>query len=374
MVQNRSFETLLLLALRRGLYSEYGKENYDAERFGETRETFRARAGLRLRAWLRKCGLMVIPGSDDQLAEKFARLDGKVDALAEVCRLLVDEYSKTLLPELVAFRVLGNRRIKLPTNNPEYWRQKRLAESLIVSNENIPVGFLDWKLNRFDLHRLKIPVELFFTANGVLKTFLLRQYEYRHPPKTIRAEPGQIVIDGGGCWGDTALYFSNLVGENGRVYCYEFVPDNLKVLQKNLELNPALGKRVELVKKALSDRSGEQLFFQAQGPASTVSKENPSANLDTVETLAIDDLVIQQGIPRVDFIKMDIEGAELKALQGARNTIQKWRPTLAIALYHDLSDFVTIPKFLESLGVGYRYHLDHFTIHKEETILFASPT
>jgi hypothetical protein len=74
----------------------------------------------------------------------------------------------------------------------------------------------------------------------------------------------------------------------------------------------------------------------------------------------------------VDFIKMDIEGAEPYALKGAINTIKKFKPKLAIAIYHSLSDFVQIPKFIDDLGLGYKLHLSHCSIHEEETILFAA--
>ncbi len=68
---------------------------------------------------------------------------------------------------------------------------------------------------------------------------------------------------------------------------------------------------------------------------------------------------------------MDIEGAELRALKGAEETLKKFCPKLAIAVYHRINDFWTIPKYIDALGLGYRFYLRHFTIHSEETILFA---
>ncbi len=74
---------------------------------------------------------------------------------------------------------------------------------------------------------------------------------------------------------------------------------------------------------------------------------------------------------RVDFIKMDIEGAEPQALIGAENTLRKYRPRLAICIYHDVRHFAEIPNWINNLGLGYKFYVDHFTIHAEETILFA---
>jgi hypothetical protein len=68
---------------------------------------------------------------------------------------------------------------------------------------------------------------------------------------------------------------------------------------------------------------------------------------------------------------MDIEGAEPVALKGAIKTIKKYRPKLAIAIYHSMNDFVGIPKWIDDLGLGYKLFLGHYTIHSEETVIFA---
>lgn len=73
----------------------------------------------------------------------------------------------------------------------------------------------------------------------------------------------------------------------------------------------------------------------------------------------------------VDFIKMDIEGSELSALKGAKATILKHQPILAICVYHNLKDFYEIPKFISELKIGYQFYLQHSTVHGDETVLFA---
>ena len=90
-----------------------------------------------------------------------------------------------------------------------------------------------------------------------------------------------------------------------------------------------------------------------------------------MQTDSIDNLVDTNGLRRVDFVKMDIEGAEMDALIGGERTIRSHRPRLAISVYHSLQDFVRIPKWIDSLGLGYKFYLDHFTIHLEESVLFA---
>jgi hypothetical protein len=89
-------------------------------------------------------------------------------------------------------------------------------------------------------------------------------------------------------------------------------------------------------------------------------------------TTTIDEVVVHENIPRIDFIKMDIEGSELSALRGAESTIRRCRPKLAISLYHRPEDFFSIPSWIDSLDLGYRVFLEHYSIHQEETVLFAT--
>jgi hypothetical protein len=74
---------------------------------------------------------------------------------------------------------------------------------------------------------------------------------------------------------------------------------------------------------------------------------------------------------KVTFIKMDIEGAELEALKGARNTICRHRPKLAICVYHRQEDLVTIPQYILSLHEDYRLYLRHYGDFCTETVLYA---
>ena len=69
---------------------------------------------------------------------------------------------------------------------------------------------------------------------------------------------------------------------------------------------------------------------------------------------------------------MDIEGYEMNALQGAVETLKRFKPKLAISVYHGGEDLASIPLFIEDLGLGYRMYLKHFAPVLSETILFAT--
>ena len=110
---------------------------------------------------------------------------------------------------------------------------------------------------------------------------------------------GDIVIDGGACWGDTSLYFARQVEH---VFAYECDPDNLAIFRRNMDLNPGLASRITLISKALWGSSGARLFFSQNGPGSHAVEK---ATRLSVETQSIDNLVSERSLSRVDFIKMD---------------------------------------------------------------------
>ncbi|MFX0203647.1 MAG: FkbM family methyltransferase [Candidatus Hodarchaeota archaeon] len=288
-------------------------------------------------------------------------------------QLLCDDYSRQLLIELLSYRLLGPQHVRLSTNYEEYWRQRAAIDNDFLQ-ERHALKTQSWPgmLNRYQLDGLNGLLNIYSVSMGVLNVFVLEHYAYKRNGKAVGVEPGDVVIDGGGCWGDSALYFADRVGPQGKVYCFEFALQNLNILQHNLDLNQHISDSISVVSKALWDKGGEIVNYYDSGPGTSLEKVYDGP-LVQVSTVTIDDFVKGEKVGRVDFIKMDIEGSELKALQGAAETIQVFRPKLAISLYHKKEDFVTIPRYLAGLDVQYEFFLDHFTIHGEETVLFASP-
>jgi len=92
----------------------------------------------------------------------------------------------------------------------------------------------------------------------------------------------------------------------------------------------------------------DELPLEQTGGPSAVPVRTP------VPVRTIDSLVESLGLPRVDFIKMDIEGAECKALAGARRTLQTWKPRLALCTYHLPGDPRQIPALVHSIQPSYR--------------------
>jgi FkbM family methyltransferase len=290
--------------------------------------------------------------------------------LLEVYQRLNDEYSRDLFVKLLAFSRLGPHHVTIPPDNRRYWAAYDSVDQTFLRRRDTAAVPGGWRLNYYEIQGRRGRLELHAHPLNVLNTFLLEQYVYRWSDPPIGAQPGDVVIDAGACWGDTALYFADRVGPRGRVYCFEFFDDNLSIFHQNLALNPSLRDVVDLSQYALWHRSGESMGYAQNGPATRLQPVGNSPK--TARTLSIDDFVAQREISRVDFIKMDIEGAELAALRGAVATLRSHRPRLAIAAYHGRNDLSDISRYLSDLGLGYRLWLDHFTTHREETILFAA--
>lgn len=108
------------------------------------------------------------------------------------------------------------------------------------------------------------------------------------------------------------------------------------------------------------------LHFNATADGSSHICEDGETSIDV---MSIDEAV--EGTERVTFIKMDVEGAELESLKGARNTIQRDRPKLAICIYHKAEDMVTIPLYIKKLVPEYKLYVRHHSNTAGETVLYA---
>lgn len=362
-----SFIDLLEEKFNENLGNFYGKENYDEFRFG----SYSGDSAFvkKLKHYLKKHVLRRNP--TEWYNQKLLAFSKKYGEKLENVFNLLDTECQQLFVDIIAYRILGYQKIKLPTNSNFYHDAVKTAKKLKEGTNSIDPNFLNFTLHKYKLNSIGFDLEIYFTALGIAIDFILEQYALKLKTKTIQADPGDLILDLGGCWGDTALYFAHKTGDTGKVYSFEFIPNNVKIHQKNTSLNPKLNNHITLVQNPISSKSDQIVYYKDSGPASYISNEPFADQTGEVKTLSIDDFVTRYGINKVDFIKMDIEGVEQLALEGAIGTIKKFKPKLAIAIYHSMEDFVNIPLWVNALGLGYKLYLGHYTIHAEETILFA---
>lgn len=191
--------------------------------------------------------------------------------------------------------------------------------------------------------------------------------EYEHP--RIRPRAGDIMIDGGvSDMVGAQVAFAEAVGPGGAVHGFEPIPWMAEKAREELAKWPWY----RLHTAGLAERRGEAAFASLRD-SSHICAEGAPEGEGTVrcELVSIDDVVREEGLPRVDCIKLDVEGAELAALRGAAETIRRFRPKLIICLYHQPEDLYTLPLYVKSLVPEYRLEVAHASCGFTDTILYA---
>ncbi len=143
---------------------------------------------------------------------------------------------------------------------------------------------------------------------------------------------GSVAIDAGANCGIYTVAMAKLVGSSGRVIALEPGEQAGQTLQRNIELNGL--DHVRLVRKALSDRDGSARLYHHGGPVgySIAAGETEDGQSEEISSISLDSLLQQEGLDRVDLLKMDIEGAEELALRGAETMLTSSRPVIVFEL------------------------------------------
>jgi FkbM family methyltransferase len=177
----------------------------------------------------------------------------------------------------------------------------------------------------------------------------------------LNLSPGEVLVDGGGYDGFTTLEFVKKCPKFEAVHFFEPSAANLEKAKKKLsQIN-----NIFYYELGLYEREATLCFSAGDGSASRIS----DSGAEKICVNALDAVV--QG--KVTFIKLDLEGAELFALNGMRKHILNDHPKLAVAVYHQPSDLRTIPKFILGLRDDYDVYLRHYTEGWAETIMFFVP-
>lgn len=198
-----------------------------------------------------------------------------------------------------------------------------------------------------------------FTHKKLLQK-IQRQY---FPEDILKFEDGEVFVDGGCYDFETSKKLME--------YCkvkkiFAFEPDRFNIEKIKDGMYKCACEDVVLVKKGLWDKT-ETLFFSASGDimSHVVNTEEGS---EIIEAVALDEIIHE----KVTFIKMDIEGAEMKALEGAKNLIVNYKPKLAICIYHRPEDTIDIPTYIKELVPEYRLYIRHYSFSPAETVLYAT--
>ena len=169
--------------------------------------------------------------------------------------------------------------------------------------------------------------------------------------RDARIRAGDIVFDVGAHLGTFARFA--LDRGAAKVVMFEPQPVNARCLERTFAREIRDGRAV-LVEAAVWHTSGT-LSFANEGPGTMGHVDTKGSAQDfSVPAITFDDAVERLGLPRVDFIKMDIEGAERHALAGGRRVLARSRPRMAICIYHAPDDYEVIPRIVMGANPAYR--------------------
>jgi FkbM family methyltransferase len=286
--------------------------------------------------------------------------------LNEAYLLLSDEYSQEMFLHVIVGRVLKARKFRLPIYYSHVWNTFDKVLGCQVGDVSFMRGVV--AQYQYNLRAIGYDITLFSSPIGIFSMYVLEQYRYRN---LVMAEPGDIIIDGGAFMGETSLYFGHKMSYTGHIYAFEFIPENVSVMRSVLETNTNYRDVVTVVERPLWRDSNTIITTKDDGPASQVV-ESQDSEQQQFTTISIDDFAKNTQLEKIDYIKLDIEGAEMAALEGARHIITTHRPKIAVCLYHKDSDFWQIPQLLHEMVPEYEFYVDSFIAFPPwETVLFA---
>lgn len=233
--------------------------------------------------------------------------------------------------------------------NPYAYQYEKIEKQLedIVKNWNFYCRILG-SLADVQSKELMMKMLIFrLTYNTFMHQGNATKYSHYFDEDIISITDSEIFVDCGGYNGDTLSVFRNVTGDKFKTY-YLFEPDS-----ELLENARSKGDhRVIYVNKGIWSEETMLSFMKetADGNGSVAMDNNAD------DTIQIPVTTLDEAVETATFIKLDVEGAELHALKGAKKLIEKYHPKIAVCVYHKYEDYIELYKYIQKLG-GYRIYL-----------------
>ena len=253
--------------------------------------------------------------------------------------------------------------------------------SNLTKNDNLETPFWNGFKSHYQHHKTQYQKMIESFADDLSRDTLLRLINFRltgneeYMSAFTDNEPQQywedflglqsdgIFVDLGCYDGETSLEYIKQVGKYKRIYIFEPDKQKMEVSKQNLKSYD----NITYCPVGAWNKK-ETLHFYEDGRCSTISQDGETI----VEVDAIDNYIKEaNGVPM--YIKMDIEGAEKQAIEGARNTIETLHPTLAISIYHRGGDYLELYNSVMSIRHDYKVYVRHYLSGIMETIMYFVP-
>jgi len=238
---------------------------------------------------------------------------------------------------------------------------KKQLETILNNLEYMGTHTLLETIQKFILRPNKL-LEQLNTIESIKDTYKLPMeiyeesiFKYKHglkllPEDIIKGLDNKDFIDCGAYIGESALIFEKEYNPN-KIYSFEPILDNYKLLTENIKINNL--KKVIAIQKGVGEKS-TTIKFVSLGVSSFIS-EKGDVEMDII---SIDEYVEKNNLS-VGLIKMDIEGYELKALEGAKKTIKKFKPILLIGIYHNPEELFNTKQYIQDILPNYEFKIKH---------------
>jgi FkbM family methyltransferase len=272
------------------------------------------------------------------------------------------------------------RRLILVLRTP-YWRliyqdfRRYKQPAMVVPEPSVISQNEDWKILEILGLRFFWPTE--YSNRGLRGLYR----EVFAPPKVnphayetgnVKILEGEWVVDAGACEG----FFVHYALQRGaKVLAVEPVPRLAEALTQTFTSEIKKGQ-VIVLNAGIADKSG---FAHIQVNTNDVYCSTiGDVEGEKIRLVTLDELVQEKIVPSINFIKMDIEGAEIKALRGSFHTLKEFRPKLSIAVYHEYKNAIILRELLENCRTDYNIFFRGLFIRESfglprPYMLFAEP-
>jgi len=166
-----------------------------------------------------------------------------------------------------------------------------------------------------------------------------------------------VFFDGGGYIGDTTAQVIKNYPNYKHIYLVEPIKEHIKIAKRDLKEF----KNIQFIQSGISNSFKTLNFHEEKSFSTTNIDSNNSIQVDTIDN------IIDIG---VSYIKLDIEGSEQDAIDGAKKTITKYKPILAICIYHKAEDWHEIPKKVLAINKDYKVYIRHYMEGIYETVMY----
>ena len=319
------------------------------------------------------CGVLFVPNVPDGTREIVDALKSAIN-LNCIC-LLGDEY-KQFFPAADDEKVIAVEEFESLDVKPKYifsfggffgfsfmdyfdrYGTQMITSIDVTGAENLYHFYMKHLPELYSVHEMLADEEskkVFRAAITGSLTQVMQDFRFASEPQYFLngflPTEGDIAIDGGAFDGATSVDF---VKQGAQVYAFEMDENNYK---NCLPVAEKFGFTIENL--GLSNQEGEARY-SCGGAGSSKLKDTSEGVIG--HFIDIDTYVARKNLPRVDYIKLDVEGAELETLQGAAKTITRWKPKMAVSAYHKVEDLWTLATYIKSLRPDYEFQFRHYRI------------